>query len=462
MTKLTVRAIQALKVKAMGYKVTVDRGLYLRIAPDGLKVWLVRYVINGKQIQVRLPRPYGYKDDRYMTLAQAVLENLRIQALAREGIDFQKQREDVERARATADAAALAADKPFRDLFESWLADGVSRKDGNAELRRTFEKDVMPTIANKKVRELSDADLLGVLRDVGRTRGAARTAERMLTEMRQMFRWALKRQPWRSMLVENGNPAELVELKQIVPKGYEPGIRKRVLSPSEICELHDIFDAMDAGYSAAPNKRIADRPLQVETQLALWICLGTGCRIGELVQSQWKNVDLKMSTWFAPRETTKTHVDWHVHLSEFVLQQFKALHTVTGKNEWCFPAQQKEGPLNNKTIGKQIGDRQMRFKKSKPKQRRRHDDTLVLSKGKNGNWTAHDLRRTAATMMQAMGVSPDVIDRCQNHVLPGNKVRRHYLHHDYATEKREAWRLLGKRLDSILSGKQFGLLELPQ
>ena len=47
---------------------------------------------------------------------------------------------------AAAKAAALAADKPLRDLFESWLADGVSRKDGNAELRRTFEKDVLPTI----------------------------------------------------------------------------------------------------------------------------------------------------------------------------------------------------------------------------------------------------------------------------------------------------------------------------
>jgi integrase len=76
----------------------------------------------------------------------------------------------------------------------------------------------------------------------------------------------------------------------------------------------------------------------------------------------------------------------------------------------------------------------------------------VLSGGESGAWTAHDLRRTASTMMQAMGVSPDVIDRCQNHVLPGSKIRRHYLHHDYANEKREAWYLLGERLDFILSG----------
>ncbi len=246
MAKLTVRSIEALKPKTAGYKVTADRGLYLRVAPDGSKVWLVRYVVNGKQIQARLPRPYGYDGEGYMTLAQAVSENARIQALGRNGIDFQEQQADAERARVAAKAAALAADKPLRDLFETWLADGVSRKDGNAELRRTFEKDILPTLGDKRIREIADADLLHVLRAVGRTRGAGRTAERMLTEMRQMFRWAIKRQPWRSLLVENGNPAELVDLKQIVPKGYEPGIRERVLSPAEIRELRDNFHTMEA------------------------------------------------------------------------------------------------------------------------------------------------------------------------------------------------------------------------
>ncbi|CAN7755123.1 hypothetical protein LJR084_006979 [Variovorax sp. LjRoot84] len=75
----------------------------------------------------------------------------------------------------------------------------------------------------------------------------------------------------------------------------------------------------------------------------------------------------------------------------------------------------------------------------------------MLADGKNSEWTPHDLRRTASTMRQALRVSPDVIDRCQNHVLPGSKVRRHYLHHDYAEEKCEAWQRLGQRIDAILT-----------
>jgi len=451
MAKLTVRGIEALKPKDTGYKVTADRGLYLRVAPDGTKTWLVRYVVAGNQTQARLPRPYGSSGaDGHMSLAQAVAENARIQSLARDGIDFQVQRAEADRAAAEAKAAALAANAPFRTLFETWLADGVSRKDGNAELRRTFEKDILPTIGDKPVREVDDAQLLDLLRNVGRKRGRARTAERMLTEMRQLFRWAIKRQPWRSLLV-HGNPAELVELKQVVPQGYEPGIRERILSANEIRELRDIFASMATAYEDAKNKRVAERPVQRETQLALWICLGTACRIGELLQARWEHVDLERATWFVPRENTKTNVDWQVFLSDFALRQFMALHELTGKTDWCFPATQQEVHVFIKSVSKQVGDRQTRFKNRKPLAHRRNDDSLVLAEGKTGEWTPHDLRRTAATMMQALRVSPDVIDRCQNHVLPGSKVRRHYLHHDYADEKREAWRLLGTRIDTILS-----------
>ena len=96
------------------------------------------------------------------------------------------------------------------------------------------------------------------------------------------------------------------------------------------------------------------------------------------------------------------------------------------------------------------------FKKSKnctPRatlKNRRSDDTLVLASGKNGAWTPHDLRRTGATMMQALGISLELIDRCQNHVLPGSKVRRHYMLHDYADEKRAAWAALGNMLNEII------------
>jgi integrase len=75
--------------------------------------------------------------------------------------------------------------------------------------------------------------------------------------------------------------------------------------------------------------------------------------------------------------------------------------------------------MDVKSITKQIGDRQAQFKKNRsggprqPMKNRYFDNSLVLAGGKNGAWTPHDLRRTGATRMQALGIPLETIDRCQ-------------------------------------------------
>lgn len=54
-------------------------------------------------------------------------------------------------------------------------------------------------------------------------------------------------------------------------------------------------------------------------------------------------------------------------------------------------------------------------------------------------------------MMQALRIPLDIINRYQNHVLQGSKVRRHYLHYGYAQEKKEAWDKLGEKIEIILN-----------
>ncbi|MBE7418402.1 MAG: tyrosine-type recombinase/integrase [Ideonella sp.] len=367
--------------------------------------------------------------------------------------------EERDRVRATlaADAQRRADDATLEELAREWLKSGVLRKDGNADLRRAFEKDIVPMLGSTPVRTLTEQHLRDALTAVV-ARGANRMSVRLWRDLRQMFAWAEKRQPWRRMLID-GNPAELVRIETIVPVDYDmSNVRERTLDAGEVRELRDIFCRMDASYESASDKRRAARPMQAESRLALWICLGTLCRIGELLMAEWKHVDLKAGTWFIPKENAKgargKKQDQLVFLSAFSLGQFSALHALTGKTPWCFPSRDGESHIDVKTVTKQVGDRQHRFKDRAMLKGRRNDNSLVLARGANGDWTPNDLRRTGATMMQALGITPVVVDRCQNHVLEGSRVRRHYLTHPYNTEKREAWRRLGEEIEAILELKR--------
>lgn len=461
MANFTVRALDAARPKEKEFKLTVDRGLYLRVAPDGVKTWHVRYVVAGKQKQLKLPAPYG-NGVGFFSLAEAVAENARIQALARSGLDPQEQEEQIrreaERIKRIEEQRALTV----QNLFDAWVLDGVARQDLNAELKRLFSKDVLPVIGERQLLKLSDKDILEVLRRMIQ-RGVTRLAVIAYNDMNQMLAWGEKRQPWRPLMGE-GNPCDLVDVHQLLPEGYEDE-RDRVLSAAELCELRDIFENMKSSWLQADDRRVASRPFAKKSQIALWLCLGTLCRIGELLMARWEHVDLEQGVWYIPRENVKGRrgkkQEHYVFLSDFTRRQFEALKEITGKTEWCFPSKNRKGEVSHvclKSVSKQVGDRQIMFKqRSAPLKGRAFDNALVLAKGANGEWTPHDLRRTGATMMQALGISLDVIDRCQNHLLAGGRVRRVYLRHNYEIEKTQAWQTLGDSLDSLLQREEEGL-----
>jgi integrase len=133
-------------------------------------------------------------------------------------------------------------------------------------------------------------------------RGVNRMSVRVHQDLVQLFAWAEKRKPWRGLLIE-GNPADLIEIRKIVSKDFNMvNERDRVLSVKELQELQAIFARMEADYDGTPagRKYEVQRPLKQETQLAVWICLGTLCRIGELLMTRWSDVDLVERYWTIP------------------------------------------------------------------------------------------------------------------------------------------------------------------
>lgn len=453
MKNITVRELEALKPKTSAYKCRVDRGLYIRVSPDGAKTWLARYSVDGKQKDRRLIKPFGKGID-YMSLSEAKAEVVHIQSLAKASLDFQEIALEERKAREISKAKKSAESLKLAQLFESWVENGTSRKDGGKELRRNFKKDVLPLIGDKLVCEVLASDIREVLRKIV-SRGANRTAVMLLTDIQQMFRWGCDEQPWRKLLIE-GDPSKRIDIKVIVSPDYDiSNERDRVLSDKEISELASIFKAMQVNYESAADKRIAIRPVTPITQKVLWLCLSTTCRIGELLMTRWEHVNFEKSEWFVPKENSKATTnkrnkrkDWLVQLSDFSRSQFAKLYELTGHSEWCFPASNKPNThVCLKSVSKQVGDRQTSSKNRKRLKGRRNDDSLLLS---GGQWTPHDLRRTGSTIMQALGVDESIRERCLNHAV-GGKIGRIYGRHSYEQEKREAWQKLGYCLDQLIN-----------
>ena len=175
MGKLTVRGIENAKPKDKAYKLIDGDGLQLRVATDGTKTWLVRYMISGSERQYRLPKLYrDVGGGGFYSLQDAREEASKIRALARQGIDYQLKleqelqaeelRRQVEVKNRSDEAEAVRVENlTVQNLFDAWLADGVRRKDGNAELRRSFNADLLPEIGDKPIKEVSEHDLRGVL-----------------------------------------------------------------------------------------------------------------------------------------------------------------------------------------------------------------------------------------------------------------------------------------------------------
>ncbi len=157
MTKMTAREVASLRATDKTRRVGVDAGLHLHIAIDGTKTWVVRYSINGRQRDYRLPKRYGLvTDDSHLSLADARTEAATIRALARSGVDIQTQQREAQLVEAKSQAAIESDSRTFTDLFNAWITDGVRRKDGNAELLRSFNANAMPQLGSVQIQDIDE------------------------------------------------------------------------------------------------------------------------------------------------------------------------------------------------------------------------------------------------------------------------------------------------------------------
>lgn len=479
-----------LKGSVVGAEFRAAKGLYLRKSEGGA-FWFFRAKspLTGRQLRIAL---WANDSGEVKAYPDASLKEATIRAGAlREQIDggvdpVLKARADKEAAARQVEQTKLQAEREHhaaeaeeqrtqleqqrrlnvRQVFDRWAAtelaphiggDGkrIGRKDGGQYVREQFERRVFPALRTAAVADVRKADVLAIL-DAVKAEGKLRTANMLLADLKQMFRFAAERE-----IIEH-SPIELIRKKKIGGKDTK---RDRVLSNDELVVL----------VAQLPKANLGRRTL-----LGLWLILATGCRVGELMGAVWADakrnqpslqglvdaqnadqksgavqlgfVDMDARTWYLP--TTKNQRDHTIHLSDFALKQFAELAALreadreTGEPlPWAFPNSRGTGPVCVKSFGKQLADRQ-RGAARRMMNRTVAADALVLP---GGRWTAHDLRRTASTLMSQLGISNDVINECQNHIKQG--MSGVYIQDRREVEQMRAFDALGAKLASVFSGE---------
>ncbi|MFB9984351.1 tyrosine-type recombinase/integrase [Mesorhizobium kowhaii] len=391
---------------------TVVKGLSLLASAGGAKTFYLNYTrpTDGKRARMKIGR-YGEGDPK-LTLGKA-------REKAREGRGGIGEGQDP-----LVEKRALAASQTVADLIDNYVSRHASTKRSGDEIARRLRKNVSDVIGDIKLADLHRRDLTRCI-DAVKDRGAHVEANRIFEDMRAMVRWARGRGDLDENLVEGmRRPTETAE-------------RDRVLSAGEIKTM----------WAAIP-----DADMRESTRRILRLCLVTAQRVGEVAGIVRSELDLERSLWTIPAARAKNKREHAVPLSDMAVaiirEQIAAVDALDERKDrtptpFIFPGPGSRASVTGASIPKAV--------KREEVVKRGVATIMGIAP-----WTPHDLRRSAATHMEEIGISPFIIGHVLNHVsaTKASITSRVYARYDYAKEKREALDLWAARLVGILAQQQ--------
>src|SRR5437868_1820738 len=281
MARLTDRSIEALRPNPARYEVWDEarKGFGVRVSPRGIKSFVWVYHHEGR------PRRLTFGTYPRLSLADAGVKLAEAKNLLAKGID--------PGSRAVAERDAERHAETVNELVASYLDRYARiRKRSAAEDERILRKDVLPRWARRKAKDITRRDIVRLLNEIV-DRGAPIQANRTLTILRRMFRFAV------GQAVIEISPCDQVE----APSAENE--RDRALSDDEI---RVFWHALDTA-SMEPNAR-----------RILRLMLVTGQRKGEVMGLYAREIDHEKRLWVLPADRAKNGREHLVPLSSPALE----------------------------------------------------------------------------------------------------------------------------------------------
>jgi integrase len=402
------------------------RGLYLRVSPGGTKSWTYwwRDRITGAQSRLTLGRFDPTSDSepdaegtRALTLhgARVVARQLRTQIDAGRNPALERRR-----AKASARSQLIKSMKDLADVYFKACESGThrggrGRKKAASTLsaeRWLWAKHIEPGLGSEPLEEVTRSRVRTLLRDVFEASGGQ--ANRVRALLSQMFNFAIAEE----RLTEN--PVTHVA------RMSEHSARTRTLTDGEL-------KAFWRGLQNSDNLVIRDKKAGEDVlisrgvRIAIELAMFTLQRRAEVSGMRRAELDLDRKTWLIPAERTKGRAEHLVPLSDraaALIEDALKLQEMRrkGESEFVFPSpHSNDAPIEAAALSHAMADLTAALE---------FDDVRL-----------HDLRRTGATGIAALGVPPYIVSKVLAHKDGGGGAAitaRHYNLYAYAAEKRDA------------------------
>jgi integrase len=421
-TKLTQIAVERLKAPASGrieYFDTQLPAFGLRISASGRKSWIAMYRVNGKLVRetlgslARIPKVENARERARESMRQA-----------QAGVHPVEVRREAEVESAAHELQTFGA---VADLFVARYARPNTRPITCAETERIIERELKPSWGARPIREIGRRDIVELL-DRLIDRGAPVQANRALAHLRRILNWARERD------IVDINPGAGMRMPTAEVQ------RDRVLSDHEVKLFW--YACGDIGWPFGPMFKLL---------------LLTAQRRSEVAGMRWSELSLTDRQWVIPRERAKNDREHAVHLCGLSIEIVQSLPRFVrdaahgdGKaapSDLVFTTTGTTAVSGISKAKERLDDRMLEQYRAKLA------DAVADTKktAAIGEWTPHDLRRTAATGMARLNVAPHVVDRILNHVSGTiHGVAAIYNRHAYLNERQAALEAWGQYIENLV------------
>jgi integrase len=412
---LTDRKLKSLQAARTGqrYEIMdqVIAGLGVRISDAGSRSFILKTRYPGSEHPTR--RTLG--EYPALTLEAARAKAAEWRTLIKQGIDpavaEERQRETEQRKQATTVAAVAG------DFFAEKLAG--ERKGQEAE--RTFRREFLPTWGHRPITEISDLDVVTIIK--AKKRAAPAEARNLLALAKRFFTWSVDQRVYglKTAPTDSLRPGKLIGKKR---RG------DRVLNDDELFALWRA--ATRIGY---PHGSVYQ------------LLILTGLRLNEAADAARSEFDFPNRVWAIPAVRMKgengearPHA---VPLTGGIMAVLETLPLFRG-GDYLFSTSFGTKPVwMSSKVKNRIDARMLRTLRALARRRGEGPTKVTLAP-----WVNHDIRRSVRSQLSRLRVSEEAREAILAHARPG--IKGTYDLHDYFDEKREALELWAARLKTIV------------